>query len=448
MASDPLPDPLPDLQPEQTGADHAPTPGDTHAPTHLRAHTPGPDAAAGSFGGAHALTTVPRGLAGVVVTDTTVGDVLGDIGMYHYRGYPATELARSRGLDDVWALMIDGALPANDAEQRAFRNEVRAQRSLPTAVRDVLPHLARAGSTLDGLRTALSLVGQVDGMRPLLDSSPERRRADAIRLAAVTPSIVAALHRGALGETPVEPRGDLGSGANLLWMLSGEEPEPEFARALETYLVTTIDHGFNASTFTARVVASTGADLGACVVAAVGALSGPLHGGAPSRALDLLDSMDAAISERPTQERAEVIDEAIGARLASGERLMGFGHAVYRTDDPRSVLLSEVAARLARRSPEAAQRVELARLVEARAVRLLAEHRPGRELRTNVEYFAGIVMDLCGVPRSMFTPAFASSRVIGWTANILEQADDPKIIRPAARYVGPGAPRRVPAVAG
>ncbi len=396
----------------------------------------------------HGTITVPRGLSGVVVTDTEVGDVLGDVGMYHYRGYPATELARSRGLEDVWALMIDGELPANDAEQRAFRNEVRAQRSLPTAVRDVLTHIARAGSTLDGLRTALSLVGQVEGMRPLLDSASERRRADALRLAAVTPTIVAALHRAALGEIPVEPRGDLGTGANLLWMLSGSEPQPELARALETYLVTTIDHGFNASTFTARVVASTGADVAACVVAAVGALSGPLHGGAPSRALDLLDSMDVAIAEHPTQDRAAVIDDAIGARLASGERLMGFGHAVYRTDDPRSVLLSDVAARLARRSPDAATRVELARLVEARAVGLLAAHRPGRELRTNVEYFAGIVMDLCGVPRSMFTPAFASSRVIGWTANILEQADDPKIIRPAARYVGPPAPRTIPALAG
>ncbi len=396
------------------------------------------DTATASTGGP---VPAPRGLAGVVVTDTTIGDVRGDEGFYHYRGHSAVELARSRGLEDVWALMIDGELPGDDEQRRAFRHEVRAQRSLPAGVRAVLPHLAGAGSTLDGLRTALSLVGQEEHMRPLLDTSERRRRADALRLAAVTPTIVAALHRTALGESPVEPRGDLAPGADLLWMLTGEEPDPESARALETYMVTTVDHGFNASTFTARVVASTGADMAACVVAAVGALSGPLHGGAPSRALDLLDAI-------PADGDDDRIDEAIRSRLERGERLMGFGHAVYRTDDPRSVLLREIAAELARRSEESAARVAHARRVEERAVALLAEHRPGRALRTNVEFYAGVVMDLCGVPRSMFTPVFASSRAIGWTANVLEQARDPKIIRPAARYVGPAAPLPVPPLAG
>ncbi|UDY35297.1 citrate synthase [Dermatobacter hominis] len=383
----------------------------------------------------------PRGLAGVVVTDTEVGDVRGDEGFYHYRGHSAVDLARSRGLEDVWALMVDGELPADEERRREFRHEVRARRSLPAAVRSVLPHLAGAGSTLDGLRTALSLVGQEEHMRPLLDTPEPRRRDDALRLAAVTPTIVAALHRTALGEPPVEPRGDLAPGADLLWMLTGEEPDPEAARALETYMVTTVDHGFNASTFTARVVASTGADVAGCVVAAVAALSGPLHGGAPSRALDLLDAIPADGSD-------DDVDDAIRSRLERGERLMGFGHAVYRTDDPRSVLLREIAAELGRRSDEASAGVAHARRVESRAVALLAAHRPGRELRTNVEFYAGVVMDLCGVPRSMFTPVFASSRAIGWTANVLEQARDPKIIRPSARYTGPAAPRPVPPLAG
>lgn len=409
-----------------------------------------------SVAGAAASTApeAPRGLAGVVVTETTIGDVRGEEGTYHYRGYPAVELARSRGLEDVWALMVDGELPTG-AARRAFRHEVRARRSLPAAVRKLLPHLARTGSILDGLRTALSLVGQCEAMRPLIDIDAGRRRSDALTLAAVTPTIVAALHRLSMGHTPVEPRGDLAPGANLLWMLHGVEGDAASARALETYLTTTVEHGFNASTFTARVVASTGADVAACTVAAVGALSGPLHGGAPSRALDLLDEIthlhgtDCGGPERARTGDLDAasdatIDEVLEAHLGRGERLMGFGHAVYRTDDPRSVLLSTVASELARRSEGAAHRVAFARRVETRAIEILQQHRPGRDLRTNVEFYAGIVMDLCGVPRSMFTPMFASSRVIGWTANVLEQAQDPKIIRPAARYIGPEPPRPVP----
>jgi citrate synthase len=335
----------------------------------------------------------------------------------------------------VWQLMVDGHLPADDAERARFRDEVRALRPIPRAVADVLPAVAASGTILDGLRTTLSVVGAATGMRPLLDTDPPTRRTAALRLAAVTPTIVAALHRLARGLAPVAPDPDLGPGADLLRMISGDDPDPDAARALETYLVTTVDHGFNASTFTARVVASTGADPAACVVAAVGALSGPLHGGAPSRALDLLDAIG-------TPER---VDGVVGEILERGERLMGFGHAVYRTDDPRSVLLSEVARRLGTRSAGAADRVAFAELVEHRVIELLDRHRPGRHLRTNVEFYAGLVMELCGVPRDMFTPVFASSRVIGWTANVLEQADDPKIIRPAARYVGPRAPRPVPA---
>jgi citrate synthase len=377
---------------------------------------------------------VPRGLAGVVVTDTEVGDVRGEEGFYHYRGYPAVELARTRPLEDVWQLMVDGHLPTDRAERERFRAEVRPLRHLPDDVVDVIDRIAASGTVLDGLRTALSVVGAVEGMRPLLDTDGPARRAAALRLAAVTPTIVAALHRVSVGQRPVAPRDDLDPGADLLRMITGTEPDPAAARALATYLVTTIDHGFNASTFTARVVASTGADPAACVVAAVGALSGPLHGGAPSRALELLDSIGSA----------DRIDAVVGDLLARGERLMGFGHAVYRTDDPRSLLLRDVAHELADRSPTAAARIDLADRVERRVVQLLDEHRPGRRLRTNVEYYAGLVMEMCGVPRDMFTPVFAASRVIGWTANVLEQADDPKIIRPDARYVGPRAPRRVP----
>ncbi|HEX9259435.1 MAG TPA: citrate/2-methylcitrate synthase [Acidimicrobiales bacterium] len=377
---------------------------------------------------------VPRGLKGVVVADTRVGDVRGDEGFYHYRQYSAVELAARRPLTDVWRLMIDGALPTVEREREAFAAEIAPLREIQPAVAAVLPAVAAASGPLEGLRTALSLTGAALGMRPLHDLSPDERRADVLALTAVTPTLVAALHRLRSGQAPVSPRHDLPPAAQYLWMVTGQEPDPAKAAAVETYRITTIDHGFNASTFTARVVASTGADAASCMTAAIGALSGPLHGGAPSRALDLL-------REIGTPDR---IDDVVCPKIELGERIMGFGHAVYRTDDPRSVLLRAVARRLAVSNPDEAGRVAFAEAVEQRVLELLDELKPGRALRTNVEFYAGVVMDLCDLPEEMFTPTFASSRVIGWGANVLEQAADSKIIRPSARYVGPPPPLPVP----
>jgi citrate synthase len=205
-------------------------------------------------------------------------------------------------------------------------------------------------------------------------------------------------------------------------------PTPEHARAVEQYLISTIDHGFNASTFTARVITSTGADLAAAVVGAIGALSGPLHGGAPSRALQMLDEIGTI----------ENADPWIRAAVERGDRLMGFGHRVYKVDDPRSVMLRSVAERLG------GPKLDFAEQVEQLAVEILGELKPGRKLYTNVEFYAGIVMNACGVPRDMFTPTFASSRVIGWSTHVLEQAADNRLIRPSAHYAGPPPPQPVP----
>lgn len=227
---------------------------------------------------------VPRGLAGVVVTDTALGDVRGREGFYHYRQYSAIELAQTRGFEDVWYLMAHGELP-DRAAAADFAARTAALRTLPAEVREALPAIARAGAVsgpLAGLRTALSLLGASAGFRPVYDIGAEQRREDALATCAAVPTILTALHRLGRGLSPVEPREDLPHAANYLYMLTGSEPEPEHARAVEQYLISTVDHGFNASTFTARVVASTGADLAACLVAAVGALSGPLHGGAPA----------------------------------------------------------------------------------------------------------------------------------------------------------------------
>jgi citrate synthase len=377
---------------------------------------------------------VPRGRKGVVVAQTRLGDVRGSEGFYHYHQYSAVELAAQRTFEDVWFLQLEGRLPTSD-ERAAFAAEVAAARPLPDDVLTALPAVAAAAGAgpLDALRTALSLLGGALRLRPVYDLSPQQRRADTIRLASAVPTLVAAIHRLQHGLEPIAPRADLGHAAAYLAML-GEAPTPERARAVEQYLMLTVEHGFNASTFTGRVVASTGADLAACLVAAIGALSGPLHGGAPSRALDTLDDIG-------TPDR---IDPWVRERVLSGGRIMGFGHPVYRTEDPRSRMLRGIAERLADGDPEDAAFVSFAETVEGRVQELLDELKPGRQLHTNVEYYAGVVMQLCGLPRQLFTPTFAVARVVGWSAHVLEQAADSKIIRPSARYVGPPAPQPLP----
>lgn len=378
-----------------------------------------------------AAVDTPRGLKGVVVTDTTIGDVRGAEGFYHYRQYSAVDLAHRRSLEDVWALLFDGQLPDGE-EVAAFAAEVAAARSLPEGFDRLLREVAAEApgtGPLDGLRTVISAVAAAEAFRPTYDLDGPARRSDALRLAAVTPTVVAALHRLARGLEPVAPRSDLGHAANYLWMVHGTEPDPLVARAVEQYLLLTVDHGFNASTFTARVIASTGADLGAAVTGALGALSGPLHGGAPSRALELLDAIGSP-------ERAP---DWIRGAVERGERIMGFGHAVYKTDDPRSTMLRDVALALG------GDRAAFAVAVERLIVDTLAEVKPGRQLYANVEFYAGVVMEAAGLPPELFTPTFAVSRVIGWCANVLEQAADNRIIRPSARYVGPPPPQPVPA---
>jgi citrate synthase len=371
---------------------------------------------------------VPRGLKGLVVADTALGDVRGEEGFYHYRQYAAPELAEHRTFEDVAHLVIEGELPGPEARPR-FARELRSLRHVPEPVMDLVPAVAAAcPSPLTCLRTLLSHVAGVEHLPAIVDADRDVLRANVLQLSAVTPTLVAAVHRSAQGLLPLAPRDGLDHAANYLWMVSGTEPEPQRARALDQYLVLALDHGFNASTFTSRVVASTGADVGAAIVAALGALSGPRHGGSPSRVLDMLDAIGTA-------DRAEAwITDAV----TRGQRIMGFGHPVYKTADPRSKMLRAIAERLG------GPLVDFAVEVEATVERVLADLKPDHPLHTNVEYYAAVVMHLCGLPRSLFTPTFAVSRVVGWSAQILEQACDTAIIRPSARYVGPPPPVPVP----
>jgi citrate synthase len=389
-----------------------------------------PDTAQVTTNGDGRGADAPAGLEGVVVAHTQLGDVRGLEGFYHYRQYDAIELNRRRSLEDVWHLFFRGHLPGR-AEREAFQREIAEHRVLPA---DLTPFLDQVAGTdpfdpMTALRTAISFAAQRSGFRSWLDITAEQLYDNAMQISAQTPVLLAALYRLHKGEEPVPPDPELSVAANYLYMLSGERQDAQRVWALERYLVSTIDHGFNASTFTARVIASTGADIGSAVTGAIGSLSGPLHGGAPSRVLEMLDDIGSP-------DRAEAW---VRAAVGRGDRIMGFGHRVYKGKDPRSALMREVA------STVGGSTADFAMAVEDTIVRVLAEEKPGRALNANVEFYAGVVMDACGIPRELFTPTFASSRVIGWCAHVLEQVSGNRLIRPSARYDGQAPPQPVPA---
>jgi len=360
----------------------------------------------------------PPGLKGLIVADTSVGSVRGEEGFFHYRQYDAVEVARHQTFEAAAALLIDGALPDQGAES-AFRAELARNRHIEPSTMQALVAIApHIGGPLVGLRAAYSLV--VDDT-PTLDLSPAERRTRVLRVIGTTPTILAALYRIDHGESPLDADPSLSHAADYIRMVTGTTPSPRLARAVETYLLLTADHGFNASTFTCRVITSTGAGVGSAYAGAVGALSGPLHGGAPSRVLDMINAIgDPANTE--SWARSE---------LEAGRKLMGFGHAVYRADDPRSLLLRETAVSLG------GELVETAIEIEDRMLAFLARWKPDATIVTNVEFYAAVVMHLAGLDQDMFTPTFTSSRVVGWGAHLLEQAANNKIMRPKARYVGP-----------
>jgi citrate synthase len=305
-----------------------------------------------------------------------------------------------------------GALPSTD-ELDAFRRELAAMRSVPEATMALLHECAQDRvDAMDALRMATDSLSLVTHEAP--------------GIVARVPTIVAAYSRLQRAREPLGPRTDLGHAANLLYMLSGEPPEDERVRALETYLNTVIDHGLNASTFTARVITSTGSDLVSAVVGALGALKGPLHGGAPGPALDM-------VFEIGDPSRAESV---LRRKLDAGEKLMGFGHRVYKVRDPRADVLARAAERMFTRGGDMSL-YKLARAVEAEALRLLEEYKPGRRLQTNVEFYTALLLHGLGFDVALFTPTFAVGRVSGWLAHAFEQQRANRIIRPQSEYVGP-----------
>ena len=326
-----------------------------------------------------APNVAPPGLKGLIVADTAVGTVRGEEGWYHYRGHDATVLARQHSFDAVAHLLLEGSLP-DPATEAAFRAELGEARSLTSEAAELVATLA--GTDLPPMSILRSALGLVVDARPTLDLTPGERRNAVLRAIAVTPTVMGAINRIRSGAEPLAPDPALSHGADYLRMTLGRTPRPEQARAVEIYLSLTADHGFNASTFTARVITSTGADVAGAMSGALAALSGPLHGGAPSRVLDMLD----AIGD-PDNAEAWIEGE-----LAAGGKIMGFGHAVYRADDPRSETLRETAVELG------GDLVERAIAIESRLLAALRAWRPNAVIVTNVEYYAAVVLHLAGLP--------------------------------------------------
>jgi citrate synthase len=346
---------------------------------------------------------VHAGLDGIVAAETRLSMVDGERGELIIAGVRVEDLAPSTFEDTVSRLWAEAGF---DGRPHAL--------SLPARTLDLLRAAANDGVTpMDALRMATGTL------------TAENDADAALRLTGSMPTIVACYWRCLHGLEPLAPREDLGLAANYLFMLTGNEPHAELVRGLETYLNTVSDHGLNASTFTARVIASTNSDFISAITGAIGALKGPLHGGAPGPALDMVFEIGEA-------SRAE---EVLGAKIRGGERLMGFGHRVYKVRDPRADVLAAAAQRMFTRAGDMSL-YDLARSVEATALRLLEEAKPGRRLQTNVEFYTALLLHGLGLEVPLFTPTFAIGRVAGWTAHCLEQRRVARLIRPQSVYVG------------
>src|SRR5262245_13665432 len=368
-------------------------------------------------GRSHMVNEKHEGLDGVVAASTRLSMVDGAAGRLILAGYPMEQIAPQARFEEVAHLLWNGKLP-NRRELKDLSARLASRRRLPPGTSALLREAAgNAVPVMDALRMAASTlsIGRSE--------SPEEA---ALAVVAAFPAIVGGYWRLRNGQEPLEPREDLSHAEHYLHQIFGGEIGTERARGLETYLNTVCDHGFNASTFTARVIVSTRSDIVSAVTGAVGALKGPLHGGAPGPALDMVFEIGEA-------DRAEAV---ILAKLERGERLMGFGHRVYRVRDPRADVLAAAAERFYTTEGNR-ELYELAIAIEKTALRLLAQQKPGRRINTNVEFYTALLLHGLGLPAELFTPMFAVSRVTGWTAHCLEQLREGRLIRPESKYVGP-----------
>jgi citrate synthase len=358
--------------------------------------------------------TGTTGLEGIAVAETELSDVDGDRGELIIRGYAVEQLVGQVTFEDAWALLWSGSLPAGD-QREAWRRDLASARTSAFALLPSLGDALALSDGMDALRASLAHLAATGD-----------RRQDALSLTGAAAVFAAAWARAQERQAPVAPDPALSHAADYLRMITGAAVDPARIAGADAYLCCVIDHGLNASTLAARVVASTGSDMVSAIVAGVGALKGPLHGGAPGPVLDMLDAIG--------DPRAAAA--WIESHLAAGERIMGMGHRIYRVRDPRAAALERMATRLEAAGVGGA-RLTLARAVEREAEAILARRHPDRPLRANVEFYTAVLLEAIGVPRRLFSPTFAVSRVAGWCAHYDEQRRRGRLMRPLSTYIGP-----------
>ena len=364
------------------------------------------------------MTDFVPGLAGVVAAKSAIGFINGLEGILRYRGIAIEELAAKSSFEETSYLLLFGALPTA-AELKAFTAELTALRGVPDGLIEILKALPKDGHPMVALQTATAALGAFYPQLDVTDRAGNRNAA--LRLIASMPTVIAAFDRIRSGEDPIAPDPKLSHAANFLYMLSGELPDAQITRLIDVCLVLHAEHGFNASTFTGRVVASTLANPFACIAAAVGSLSGPLHGGANERVLHMLRTIDSA----------DDVAEFFDGKVERKEKIMGLGHRVYKVKDPRATVLQSMAADLFS-SKGSTPLYDIAVKLE----QLAAERWGAKGIYPNVDFYSGLVYEKLGITVDLFTPIFAISRVAGWTAHWLEQLEDNRIFRPTQKYVG------------
>jgi citrate synthase len=378
------------------------------------------------------MSDIAHGLMGVVITESRLSRVNGEKGELVISGYPIEEIAPKASFEEMIFLLWNDRLPML-TELEELKAEMIPARPMHDATRMLLKMAAeRSLSPMDALRMAVDTLSLQDNDQ--YDQSRQANHRRGLMIIASMPTIVASYWRLLNSLEPIDPDPELAHAANYLYMLTGEKPDPLKARAMETYLTTAVDHGMNASTFSARVIISTRSDMYSAIIGAIGALKGPLHGGAPGPALDMVYAFRES-ADKSGRSLADEADDWARATIKAGGRIMGFGHRVYKAHDPRVDVFAGAVEKLYRRSGNY-QLYQDARAAEKIILQVLIELKPGRQIKTNVEYYTALLLNGVGLSKELFTPTFAVSRVAGWTANVLEQIDEDRLMRPRAAYIG------------